>query len=81
MLFLYNTLVEAAFTQSIWAGLALVLIFYILKKQEIRDQHQNKREEKYQVIIKELADRLQMVEELKEDMKIIKNILFGRSKQ
>ena len=69
------TMIDAAITQSIWAALSLVLIFYILKKQEQRDNVQFAREEKYQTIITNLSDKLNMVQELREDVKEIKKMI------
>lgn len=70
-----STIVDAALTQSIWAGLSIALIFYILKKQELRDKIQAEREEKYQDIIKNLTDKLNVVEELREDIQEVKSIV------
>lgn len=70
-----STIVDAALTQSIWAGLSIALIFYILKKQELRDKIQAEREEKYQDIIKNLTDKLNVVEELREDIQEVKAIV------
>lgn len=69
------TMIDAALTQSIWAALSLALIFYILKKQDVRDKLQADREDKYQLIINNLSEKLNVVEELKEDVKEIKNIV------
>lgn len=77
---MHEVLFETALTQSIWAGLALALIFYIFKKQEVRDEQQAKREMKYQLIIRELADRLQVVELLKKDTTTIKELLIKSPK-
>lgn len=70
-----GTLIDAALTQSIWAALSIVLIFYILRKQEARDKTQSDREDKYQGIIMELSQKFHVVEELKEDIKEIKHIV------
>lgn len=75
-----QTLVDAALTQSIWAALSLALIFYILKKQDSRDQAQEKRENKYQGIIATLSERLTIVEELREDVKEIKKFVSPTEK-
>lgn len=70
-----TAIVDAALTQSIWAALSLVLIFYILKKQEIRDKIQAEREDKYQEIIKNLTDKLDILEELKENVQELKDVI------
>lgn len=69
------SIIDAALTQSIWAALSLVLIFYILKKQEIRDKIQSEREDKYQEIIKNLTDKLDILEELKDNVQELKDVI------
>lgn len=70
-----ETILDAALTQSIWAGLSIALIFYILKKQEARDIRQEERESKYQAIIADLTQQLNVVSELKEDVEEIKDVV------
>jgi len=60
---------NVALTQGGWAVLSVALMFYILKVQERRDFKQEKREETYQVIIAELTDRLNLVVEIKEEIR------------
>ncbi|SNY48422.1 BhlA holin family protein, partial [Orenia metallireducens] len=57
-----SKVLDLALSQGIWAVLAVVLIFYILKAQEKRDLKQEEREEKYQNIITQLTDKLNIVE-------------------
>lgn len=71
-----TTIIDEALTQSIWAALSIVLIFYILKRQEIRDKAQEERESKYQEIIKNLIDKLDILEELKGNVEELKRILI-----
>nr|WP_129600929.1 BhlA/UviB family holin-like peptide [Anaerophilus nitritogenes] len=54
------------------------LIFYILKTQEKRDVRQEEREKKYQEIILNLTDKLNLVEDVKKDVEDIKNYVFHR---
>ncbi len=44
--------------QGIWTALSIILIFYIIKKEENRDQKQEQREAKYQEIIDGLSTKL-----------------------
>lgn len=67
-----DAILEAALTQSIWAALSIILIFYILKKQEARDKIQAEREDKYQAIISDLTEKLHLLDDLKEDVEDIK---------
>jgi uncharacterized membrane protein YgaE (UPF0421/DUF939 family) len=70
-----ESLVTNAASQSIWAGLSILLIFYILKNQEKRDLRQEEREFNYQKIISELNNQLNISKEIKVDVEEIKDIL------
>ena len=52
--------------QGIWTALSIILIFYIIKKEENRDQKQEQREAKYQEIIDGLSTKLNVVMEGKD---------------
>lgn len=67
-----SKVIEIIGTQGAWALLSVVLIFYILKAQEKRDLIQEKREQKYQEIIESMADKLEVLTHLSEDVKDIK---------
>lgn len=51
-------LFKVAMSQGIWAVLSIFLIIYIIKVQAIREQNQNVREENYRNIIKDLTQKL-----------------------
>ena len=70
-----DKIIEMAATQGIWALLSIVLIFYILKTQEKRDSKQEEREKNYQSIISGLNDKLNLVEDIKNDINEIKDSL------
>ncbi|WP_128896628.1 BhlA/UviB family holin-like peptide [Longirhabdus pacifica] len=72
-----SELIKIAVSQGLWATLAVVLILYILKAQEKRDQKQAERETKYQEIIKNLSHQLNIVTDLKQDIKDIKNHIIS----
>lgn len=63
---------KIAASQGIWAALSVALIFYILKAQEKRDVRQEEREKNYQGIISKLTEKLNIVEEVKQDVEDIK---------
>ncbi|MCD3229538.1 hypothetical protein FDF89_13755, partial [Clostridium botulinum] len=67
-------ILKLASSQGIWAALSVVLIFYILKAQEKRDLKQEQREENYQRIIKNLTDNLHLIEDVKKDVKEVKDV-------
>ncbi|KEI14431.1 BhlA/UviB family holin-like peptide [Clostridium haemolyticum] len=71
-----NEILKLASSQGIWAALSVVLIFYILKAQEKRDLKQEQREENYQRIIKNLTDKLYLIEDVKKDLKEVKEVIL-----
>lgn len=73
-------LLNMAASQGIWATLAIILIFYILKAQEKRDLRQDEREQKYQEIIIGLTKQLNLTEEIKENVASIRDYLFKSKK-
>ncbi|KOA73248.1 phage-like protein [Clostridium botulinum] len=74
-----NEILKLASSQGIWAALSVVLIFYILKAQEKRDLKQEQREENYQRIIKNLTDNFHLIEDVKKDVKEVKDVLLRTS--
>lgn len=73
-----SEILQAALTQGIWATLAVGLILYNLKSQEKRDEKQNEREINYQSIILKLSDQLNIVNELKDEISVIRNYLIKK---
>jgi len=72
---------KLASSQGVWAALTVGLIFYILKNQEKRDIRQEDREKKYQAIISNLTDKLNLVEDVKKDVEDIKEHVFRKEAQ
>ncbi|BDR76992.1 MULTISPECIES: BhlA/UviB family holin-like peptide [Clostridium] len=73
-----NEVLKLASSQGIWAALSVVLIFYILKAQEKRDGKQEEREKNYQDIISKLTDKFNIVEDVKKDVKEIKDYVYKK---
>ncbi|WP_279146121.1 BhlA/UviB family holin-like peptide [Clostridium tyrobutyricum] len=73
-----NEILKLASSQGIWAVLSVVLIFYILKAQEKRDGKQEEREKNYQEIISKLTDKFNIVEDVKQDVKEIKDYVYKK---
>jgi uncharacterized protein YktB (UPF0637 family) len=73
-----NEILKLASSQGIWALLSVVLIFYILKDQEKRDNRQAEREKNYQDIIKNLTEKFNIVEDVKKDVEDIKQHIFKK---
>ena len=71
-----DELIKTAATQGIWVMLSCVLIVYILKAQETRDAKQEERERKYQEIIKELTDKLNLLDSINSTINEIKGKLI-----
>lgn len=70
-----NELIKLALSHGIWSALSITLIFYILNKQEKRDDRQDKREKKYQEVISKITDKLGIIEEVKKDVNDIKEYI------
>lgn len=68
-----DELIKNAAAQGIWALLSCVLIVYILKAQEARDLKQEEREKNYQEIIKELTEKLNLLDSINSTINEIKN--------
>ncbi len=72
-----NELLKLALSQGVWAAMSIILIFYILKDQERRDQKQDERESKYQDIIDGLIKNTELLENIRIDVDTIKNKIFN----
>lgn len=57
-------LFKVASTEGIWTVLSIFLIVYIIKVQSIREQNQNIREENYRNIIKDLTEKLVVLDNI-----------------
>lgn len=66
-------ILKFASTQGLWAVLTVFLVFYILRAQEKRDLKQEEREKNYQRIISKLTDKLNIIDEAKNDIKAIRD--------
>jgi len=65
--------IQLAASQGIWALLSIILIFYILRAQENRDEKQDAREAEYQKIILALTDRLEVTNQILDQLSDIKH--------
>jgi len=70
-----NELAKHALSQGTWAALSIILIFYILKAQEKRDSIQEEREKRYQEIISNLSEKIDLLEDIRRDMKQLKDFM------
>lgn len=80
-----SEVLKLATQQGLWAVLFVALLFYVLKQQERRDAKADEREKNYQStidknqsIIQELAENLNVVEEVKKDVEDIKSYVFKK---
>lgn len=69
-----DEILKLASTQGIWSVLSIFLIFYIIKTQKIFNEKQSNRENNYQILIKDLTDRLKVTEKIYKEIKNIKKI-------
>lgn len=65
-------MVQFATSQGLWAAMFTVLLFYILRKQEKRDEQQAAREAEYQKLLLDLTNKLEIVNEISKDVETIK---------
>ena len=70
---MWQDIFNLALNNGLWAVLFLVLLFYVLKDSRAR-------EKKYQETIDKLGKSLASIENIKEDVEIIKNKLENRTK-
>jgi hypothetical protein len=80
-----NEVLKGAATYGIFALLFCYLLFYVLKTQEKRDEKSQLREEKYQgiicqnqIILEELTQKLNIIDDVKADLKDIKRCVLGQ---
>ncbi len=66
-------LLEAITSQGLGAIMSVALMFYIIKNQEKRDAIQNEREANYQKLLSELSMKFEIIKEIQEDLRTIKD--------
>ena len=64
-----NDVLSYFVNDGIWALLSGILIFYILRAQEKRDERQDDRDKEYQTVITNLSESLKCVEEIRKILK------------
>jgi beta-lactamase regulating signal transducer with metallopeptidase domain len=74
-----NDVLKLAASQGVWALLAIVLIFYILKAQEKRDIKQQEREKDYQKIILKLTREFEVIGHIQKDIIEIKEYINNKN--
>ncbi|WP_234123535.1 BhlA/UviB family holin-like peptide [Clostridium hydrogenum] len=57
-----NPILNLAASQGIWALLSVILILYILKAQEKRDNKQDEREKNYYTLMNKLINKFASIE-------------------
>lgn len=69
-----DEIIQIVSSQGVWALLSFLLIYYIVKAQEKKDEKQDEREKNYQVLISELTEKFELihsdVSEIKEKLNI-----------
>ncbi len=73
-----TNLLKLAASQGIWATLAVILIFYILKNQEKRDLKQEVREKNYQKIILKLTKEFEVIQDIEQNISEIKETIANQ---
>ncbi len=67
-----NEIIQLVSSQGIWSLLSFLLIYYIVKTQEKRDEKQDDREKNYQALIADLTEKFELIHS---DVSEIKNKL------
>ena len=71
-------LISMAAKEGIWVVLFISFFVYELKTNEKREVKNDLREAKYQGVIESLADKLQIVCEIQDDIKSIKDKIYNK---
>ena len=74
-----TNLLKLAASQGVWATLAVILIFYILKNQEKRDLKQEVREKNYQKMILKLTKQFEVIEDIERNISEIKETIDNQN--
>ncbi|MBU3195635.1 hypothetical protein KPL26_03015 [Clostridium algidicarnis] len=69
---------KIAVSQGLGYALFVYLFLYTLKKQETRDKRSEQREENYQQIVQDLTSKLSLIEDIKCDVKEVKDYIFKK---
>ncbi|MBU3208504.1 hypothetical protein KPL28_02505 [Clostridium algidicarnis] len=69
---------KIAISQGLGYALFVYLFLYTLKKQETRDKRSEQREENYQQIVQDLTSKLSLIEDIKCDVKEVKDYIFKK---
>lgn len=71
---MWNGILELAVKNGLWAVLFSALLIFVLKDSK-------KREEEYQMTIKELTLHLGIVKEIKQEVEEVKNMVLKNNKE
>lgn len=70
-----SEIIRLASSQGIWTVLSVVLLFYMIRSQEKKDQKQEEREAHYQDLLQKLIEYFNMIQNLEQDISDIKKYL------
>lgn len=70
-----DEIIQLVSSQGIWSLLSFLLIYYIVKTQEKRDEKQDAREKNYQILVSQLTEKFNIIHSDLNDLKayLIKN--------
>ncbi len=72
-----SEILKMAASQGLFAVLFVALLFYVLRENAKREEASEKREAKYQDIIAELSNKMGVIEDIREDVREIKNKVYS----
>lgn len=64
-----DEIIQLVSSQGIWSLLSFLLIYYIVKTQEKRDEKQDAREKNYQMLVSQLTEKFNIIHSDLNDLK------------
>lgn len=68
MMYMEQTLIEAATTQGIWVLLFVFLFFYTIKNNEKLIEKQDQRDANYQQLLSDMTEKYSIIEDIRESV-------------
>lgn len=63
-----NLLVNVLESQGIWTVLFVFLLLYLIRKNDSMDEMQERRDKEYQRLLRELTEKLRLIESIEEKL-------------
>ena len=76
-----SSVLDAALSQGIWAGLAVFLLIYIVKSNERFSARQEEREKQYQELLSALTEKFNVLSVIEKDIAEVKEYIMADAKE